>query len=342
MSVNMSCPVPATQAPAYYYVLVDASAEMQPSIATIRQALGDFGTQQASAGILFGLQVAQPVCQGDYSKPVVDFTALPLGQALPNFQAGAQKQVQLDDAMVQTLDTLLKITTPASRTLVVITGAVDQGCSTLTDVMRQSLSDALSNFVSLRPLVVSGADTATLASGLMVSGSPIPAMMSGTNLQLNAVLTNLNTFRDAVAPCTFVAPDGADYSVQLVSADGTQIRPVSPVITSAQCGAGLGFYKTGNTFRLCPSACTARGTSHVQADTCDTVGPSGTGGSAGTAGASAGAGGSSAGGSAGGSAGASSSCSPVQPQNGSACTVAASCRYGTITCLCNQKTWTCK
>ncbi len=336
-----SCPAPAPLAPAYYYVLVDTSAELQQSIPTIRQALGQFGSQAASAGILFGLQLAQPVCQGDYSKPVVDFTALPQGtQALPNFQAGALKQVQLDDAMVQTLDTLLKITTPASRTLVVITGAVDQGCSTLTDVMRQSLSDALSNFVSLRPLVVTGSDPQTLNSGLVVTGSPTPVVITGPSVQSAAVVTNLNTFRDAVAPCTFVAPDGADYSVQLVSADGSTITPISKLASSAQCGQGKGFYKTGNTFRLCPAACTARGTSTLQADTCDTVGPSigGTGG-AGTGGA----GGAAAGASSGGSGGASTSCPGTQPKNGGLCTASASCPYGTVTCVCNltQKIWTC-
>jgi hypothetical protein len=350
---NASCPVPAPLAPAYYYVLVDASAEMQQSIPTIRQALGQFGSQPASAGILFGLQVAQPVCQGDYSKPVVDFTALPAGtQMIPNFQAGAQNQVQLDDAMVQTLDTLLKITTPASRTLVVITAAVDQGCFTLTDVMRQSLSDALSNFVSLRPLIVTGPDNPTLSSGLVVSGSPNPVSLIGANLQSTAVVTNLSAFRDAVAPCTFVAPDGADYSVQLVSADGGTITPVSKLATSAQCGQGKGFYKTGNTFRLCPAACTTRGTSTVQADTCDTVGPSGafgTGGNSNGGASSGGAGNGTAGAgtagasAAGGSGGASASCPPVQPQSNLACgTGLQRCTYGAVTCTCNGKTWTCR
>ncbi len=57
------------------------------------------------------LAAGQAQCQADYSTPVLPFTALPVTQ-LPQFEADTLKQVKLDDAMTQTLDTLEAIDEP--------------------------------------------------------------------------------------------------------------------------------------------------------------------------------------------------------------------------------------
>ena len=323
-----NCPVTAELAPAFYYVLVDTSADMAPALATIRQALVQFSNEPASAGIQFGLQVAAPVCQGNYSTPVLGFKALPLSaDQFPNFQTSAQPRLQLDSAMVQTVDTLQAVPSPASRTLVVFTSAVDQVCGSLVDIMHQAVSDALGSGVSMRPVLVAGTNNPTLQSGLVVQGSPQTVTVQAATIQLQNVVNSLNTFRDVLGPCTFIAPDDAKYFVTL-NPDTSQQTNVPLVASAANCGTAIGYYKGDRTITLCPSACSAKGsTGTVVTDACATTaamsaangGAGGTGGSAGMA-----------------------ACPADKPTAGAPCSPESlTCNFTDGPCQCQKSQWFC-
>jgi len=336
-----NCPVTAALAPAYYYVLIDTSSDMGPALATIRQALVQFAGEAASAGTQFGLQVAAPVCHGNYATPVLGFEALPISSdQFPNLQPGNQPRLQLDSAMVQTVDTLQAVSSPASRTLVVFTSAVDQGCGSLVDIMHQALSDALGSGVSMRPVLVVGTDNPSLQSGLSTQGSPQVVQMTAANIQLQAVLTQLNTFRDVLGPCTFIAPDAAKYFVTIATPnvdnpDSPKQTNVPLVASAANCGNAIGYYKGDQTFTLCPSACSAKGTSStVVTDACATSAPVSTG-SGGAANGSAGASGIAGTGTA-------AVCPADKPTNGAVCnSEGLSCAFAGTPCICQKGTWTC-
>lgn len=346
---ELSCPVSAALAPAYYYVLVDTSADMQPGLATIRQALVQFTSQAASAGTQFGLQLATAACQGNYSTPVLGFEELPLGNtAIPNFQAGTQAILQLDSAMAQTVGTLKALPSPASRTLVLFTSAVDEQCGTLVDVMRQALSSAAMAGISLRPVLVLGVDAPTLQGGLVTQGTPPVVQMNGASLQAQAVLSSLNTFRDVLGPCTFIAPDEAQYFVTVVTsgADKGDLETNIPLVASASaCGSALGYYKGDQTFTLCPNACTLKGTAgSVVTDSCATSprGGTGTGGSTSTGGAPGVAGAPGVGGQAS-SSGGKAICPTFAPSTGEACNSSGLiCSFGTTSCACQGPQWNCQ
>jgi hypothetical protein len=355
------CPAPAQRADAYYYVLLDRTPAMQTALATVRQALQQFGTQTPSAGIEFGLETTKDGCQGDYSQPELGFALLPQAtQQLPNLQPSPQQMLQLDDAMTSTLQTLQSIQTPISRTLVVITSAYDapgtQGCGALTDVMRQAETDALAAGVSLRPIVITGQNQPNLMQGFQVTGAPQPVQMSATNLQAGSLVSALASFRDAVVPCTFVAPSGS-YGVRIEATDGST-NDLTNVGSSSGCGSSSGYYPSAGTFVLCPSTCTAVGSGTVETVTfaaCEngSGGSGGSGGkgqagtSSGNAGRStAGAGGvvgSGASGAVGQGGAAAPGCPNQQPQAGARCTMAGLlCPYGNTTCICAGTTWMCQ
>ncbi|HEX2673204.1 MAG TPA: hypothetical protein VHM25_20125 [Polyangiaceae bacterium] len=346
-----SCPVTAALAPAYYYVLVDTSADMQPALTAIRQALLQFTSEAASAGTQFGLQIATAACQGNYSTPVLGFKELPLGNtAIPNFQAGTQPILQLDSAMKQTVGTLQAVPSPASRTLVVFTSAVDKQCGTLVDVMRQALSEAATAGISLRPVLVQGADAPTLQNGLVAQGSPALVQMNAASLQLQTVLSSLNTFRDVLGPCTFIAPDEARYFVTVASgnADQPETETNIPLVASAAaCGSALGYYKGDRTLTLCPSACTLKGAAGaVVTDSCVTspVSGKGTAGASSAAGAP-GAGGASGVGGAANAAGAAlqNSCPAEPPITGAKCNAdGLICDFSGTACSCQKAQWNCQ
>jgi len=343
-STAASCPMSAALAPAYYYVLVDTSSDMQPALATIRQALIQFANLPASAGTRFGLQLAAAVCQGDYSTPVLGFKDLPLQNAeFPGFQAGAQPRLQLDSAMVQTVNTLRALSGPASRTLVVFTSAVDQQCGSLVDIMHQAVSDALHSGVSLRPVLVQGVDNPTLSSGLTTQGSPSVVPMNAASIQLQSVLSSLNSFRDVLGPCTYVAPNDAKYFVTLDSGSDQRQQINLPLVASAAaCGAALGYYEGDRTFTLCPSACSAKGaTGSIVTDTCATSAPGTTstgGASSGGAGAPGFAGATSS------TAGASGQtpCPTQKPATGATCNSGGLvCNFADSSCICQKNQWMC-
>ncbi|HYP88707.1 MAG TPA: hypothetical protein VEQ59_11150, partial [Polyangiaceae bacterium] len=338
-----SCPVPAELAPAYYYVLLDGSRAMQ-SIATIRQAIEQFTNEAASANVQFGLQVADHTCSdADFSQPVIDFTSLPLeASALPNLQPGATNELLLDSALGQSLDVLQGAGETGSKTLVVITGGVDQACGTSADLMHQTLTNALNAGVSLRPLLIRGNDAPTPAvvSGLSTAGTPTPVQLAGSSLQAAAVVSYLEQFRDTLGPCTYLAPSASKYTVQLAPADGPA-QTLSAVESSAQCSLQRStYYKQGQMLVLCPSTCASKGAAELQTDECSAVANGGTSSTAGAGGSNTAGSGASAGFGAGGAP--FSRCPTTKPATGTTCTVSMTCPYTDSSCSCNEKTWSCQ
>jgi hypothetical protein len=365
-SPGKSCPVTAELAPAYYYLLLDATGEMQ-SLPTIRQAVQQFVSTPASSGVRFGLQVIEPdpQCDAPYDQPLIDFTPLP-GVQLPNLQPGNGYDMFLDSALGQTFGTLNGITEPASKTLVVITGGVDQSCNNDPDQFHQTLSDALNAGVLVRTVLVRGQDQPTpeIMSGLQATGYPQPTQFTGQSLQAGQLATTLGQFRDALGPCTYLAPSALRYSVQLASADSGQPQTLALVRSSTACIDQPSYYRQGRTIVLCPSTCDSKGSAELQTDECSiggsatgTAGSSSVGGATGAGGASAGgasAGGASSGGAGSGRGGvggatgtggapAPGTCPPVQPTNNTACTPSGLiCDYKPIQCTCKGVAWTCQ
>ncbi len=109
------------------------AANGPPSAAAVRTSAGQPWTELRLAG-----------CPSGMPRQLLDSTARLLAapggrfEAAPAVQRGAQKRVQLDDALTQTVDTLIALPGPVSRTLVVFTAGVDQGCNTLPDLMHQA------------------------------------------------------------------------------------------------------------------------------------------------------------------------------------------------------------
>ncbi len=123
----------------------------------------------------------------------------------------------------------------------------------------------------------------------------------GDSLQPLVLLKGLEQVRDSVGPCTFVGPTTSKFSAALVTPDGkgTQLTRVD---SSAKCLTQPSYYQIGDVIRLCPAACTARGTSSVVTDTCDLDGVGGSSG-AGAGGYAAGGRGGAGGGGRGGTSG---------------------------------------
>jgi hypothetical protein len=277
------CTSTAVRAPAYYYVFLDRTSPVGNWVLPVISAFNTLSSDSKSAGINFGFQLSpdnrqsmsmQQECSTNFSTPVLPFTPLPLSNtSVFNISPTSFTNLLLDSAMGQSLEVVEAPAAPASRTLVVITAAHDDaqtGCGSTTDLMKQTVSKALADGVSLRPIVIANqADPPILLQGFQVANAPQVVQFNAANFQPTAITPELVKYRDEIARCTYVAPatrGSVKYTVQLASADTT--TPLTEVSSASACSTTAGaeqYYRpTSSTFVLCPTTCTAASNDQVE------------------------------------------------------------------------------